>query len=137
MGLALSGRSATWTVISLAVASRLLLAALFILWRNVANPYDTSADLSLPCMSNSSYWTALAEPEQGFQHQQQQFLWGKRLGGAIQRTVIWDGVYYVRIAECGYEYEQAFAFSPALPLLMRLLTRTGEYLKRLFEISES
>jgi phosphatidylinositol glycan class V len=126
MVLSLGGRSATRTVISLAVASRLLLAALFILWRNAANPYDTSADLSLPCLSNSSYWIALAEPEQAFQQQEQELFWGKWLGDAIQRTVVWDGVYYVRIAECGYEYEQSFAFSPTLPLLMRLLSRTSE-----------
>jgi len=33
-------------------------------------------------------------------------------------------VYFVRIAECGYEYEQFHAFFPALPLAMRALQRS-------------
>jgi hypothetical protein len=31
----------------------------------------------------------------------------------------WDGVYFTRIAQCGYESDQIFAFFPLLPLLMR------------------
>lgn len=115
----------TRTVLSLAVTSRVLVAALFILWRNVANPYDTSADLSLPCLSNPSFWAS--HEVEALKQAQQQSLWGQRLGQAIQRTVVWDGVYYVRIAECGYEYEQTFAFLPALPLLMRFLSGTSEF----------
>lgn len=38
-------------VVTLAVLSRLLLFALFVLWRAVARPYDTSAALNLPCLS--------------------------------------------------------------------------------------
>ncbi|CAM6112845.1 unnamed protein product [Calypogeia fissa] len=108
----------TRAVLYLAVASRVLVAALFLLWRNVANPYDTSADLSLPCLSSNSCTS---------QEEHQQPIWGQRLGKAIQRTVVWDGVYYIRIAECGYEYEQAYAFLPALPLLIRLMSQTIFY----------
>ena len=38
---------------------------------------------------------------------------------------MWDSVYYVRIAQCGYEYEQTYAFFPLLPLCISLLSRTG------------
>lgn len=50
----------------------------------------------------------------------------KALGGVIEQVVVWDSVYYVRIAECGYEYEQTHAFFPALPLLMQFVANTGE-----------
>eukprot|EP01094_Clydonella_sp_ATCC50884_P025858 TRINITY_DN6941_c0_g1_i1.p1 TRINITY_DN6941_c0_g1~~TRINITY_DN6941_c0_g1_i1.p1 ORF type:complete len:514 (-),score=159.43 TRINITY_DN6941_c0_g1_i1:32-1573(-) len=36
----------------------------------------------------------------------------------------WDGVYFVRIALEGYEFEQVHAFFPLLPLLMALLRNT-------------
>ena len=35
----------------------------------------------------------------------------------------WDGVYFTRIAEFGYEYEQNHAFFPLLPLLINLIAR--------------
>jgi hypothetical protein len=50
----------------------------------------------------------------------------KALGDAIEEVVMWDSVYYMRIAECGYEYEQTHAFFPALPLLMHFMANTGE-----------
>ena len=50
----------------------------------------------------------------------------KALGDAIEEVVVWDSVYYMRIAECGYEYEQTHAFFPALPLLMHFVANTGE-----------
>ncbi|GLJ22031.1 hypothetical protein SUGI_0412820 [Cryptomeria japonica] len=47
-----------------------------------------------------------------------------KLGKAIEATVVWDSVYYVRIAQCGYEYEQTYAFLPLLPLSMLFLSKT-------------
>ena len=49
----------------------------------------------------------------------------KNVGAAIENLVVWDAVYYIRIAECGYEYEQTHAFFPALPLLTRFLANNG------------
>ncbi|CAI5520869.1 unnamed protein product [Closterium sp. Naga37s-1] len=40
---------------------------------------------------------------------------------ALESLVVWDSVFFHRIALCGYEFEQAYAFFPLLPLLMRLL----------------
>lgn len=33
-------------------------------------------------------------------------------------------MYFIRIAECGYEYEQSYAFFPLLPLCISLISRT-------------
>ena len=32
-----------------------------------------------------------------------------------QSKFVWDSVFFARIAVCGYEYEQFYAFFPALP----------------------
>ena len=32
-----------------------------------------------------------------------------------QTKFVWDSVFFARIAACGYEYEQFYAFFPALP----------------------
>ena len=45
------------------------------------------------------------------------------LCAAVASTAVWDSVYYLRIAECGYEYEQTHAFFPLLPWLMRVLAK--------------
>ena len=37
----------------------------------------------------------------------------------------WDSVYFARIAEFGYEFEQTHAFFPLLPFLSRLVSDTG------------
>ncbi|CAA6659346.1 unnamed protein product [Spirodela intermedia] len=42
----------------------------------------------------------------------------------LGRSVVWDGVHFLRIAECDYEYEQTFAFFPALPVFISLLARS-------------
>ncbi|KAG6545043.1 hypothetical protein Mapa_013737 [Marchantia paleacea] len=106
------------TVLSIAVKSRVLVLTLFLVWRLLADPYDTSAELNRPCLAESSAWSTETEGATDADH------WVRRLGRAIEKTVVWDGVYYVKIAECGYEYEQAHAFLPLLPLLMRIVART-------------
>ncbi|KAG0627751.1 hypothetical protein M758_2G225300 [Ceratodon purpureus] len=98
-------------VVRRAVFSRFLVAALFLLWRILASPYDTSATLNPPCLGANQVFGAGNESS---------VKW-KNVGAAIENLVVWDAVYYIRIAECGYEYEQTHAFFPALPLLTRFL----------------
>ncbi|GFZ18237.1 transferases, transferring hexosyl groups [Actinidia rufa] len=100
----------TRIVLRSAIASRLLLVALIVLWRSLLNPYDTSAAINPSCLSSSSS----KSPSVLF----------PRIASAIEDTVVWDGVYFVRIAQCGYEYEQSYAFFPLFPLSMALLSRT-------------
>ncbi|OWM69262.1 hypothetical protein CDL15_Pgr025449 [Punica granatum] len=102
------------TLIKSAVASRLLLLSLIILWRSLVSPYDTSAGLNPSC---------LADPSPSHPVGAQPLLPG--LGSAVERSIVWDGVYYIRIAQCGYEYEQTYAFFPLLPICTSLLSRTA------------
>ncbi|XP_038983056.1 GPI mannosyltransferase 2 isoform X2 [Phoenix dactylifera] len=100
-------------VLRRALLSRLLILTLILLWRLLFRPYDTSASLNPSCLSAAGGRSLSAGP----------ILW-PRIGAAIEASVVWDGVYFVRIAECGYEYEQTYAFFPLLPLCISLLSRS-------------
>lgn len=43
----------------------------------------------------------------------------------LEGLIVWDSVYFVGIAKCGYEGDKAHAFFPMLPLSMKLLQGTG------------
>lgn len=97
-------------ILKTAVCSRLFLLALIIFWRSLFEPYDTSAPLNPNCLSLES------QPEDTV-------LWPK-IGAAIEGSIVWDAVYFVRIAQCGYEYEQSYAFLPLLPICISFLSQT-------------
>jgi len=79
-----------------AVCVRLAYLALVATFWTLLDDYDTSANLlSDSCADN---W-----PEEAASAQQ--YLPG----------VVWDSIFFHRIAACGYEYEQFFAFYPGLP----------------------
>ncbi|KAK8949330.1 hypothetical protein KSP39_PZI005209 [Platanthera zijinensis] len=104
-------------VLKLAVISRFLLVSLIIIWSYIFPPYDSSAQLNPSCLSSSSTIgdsSPLTET---------QALW-PRIGVAIEGSVVWDSVYFIRIAECGYEYEQTYAFLPLLPISIAFLSRS-------------
>ncbi|XP_038695242.1 GPI mannosyltransferase 2-like isoform X2 [Tripterygium wilfordii] len=98
-------------VLKSAIISRLIVLALIVLWRSLFSPYDTSATLNPSCLIDSP-----SEP------QRLPLLPG--LASAVESCIVWDSVYFVRIAQCGYEYEQSYAFLPLLPLCISLLSRT-------------
>ncbi|CAM6035844.1 unnamed protein product [Sphagnum compactum] len=98
-------------VVMLAIFSRFVMLALFVFWRILARPYDTSAGLTRPCLSPN-------------QNDHQVNVKWKTACSVIENGVVWDSVYYVQIAQCGYEYEQTHAFLPVLPLTMRFLANT-------------
>ncbi|KAJ6325887.1 hypothetical protein OIU78_013055 [Salix suchowensis] len=102
----------TLKIIKLAITSRLLLLSLILLWRILIDPYDTSSPLNSGCLSTDH------------QQQERNVIQFPRIGSAIEDSVVWDGVYFVRIAQCGYEYEQTYAFLPLLPACIVLLSRT-------------
>ncbi|GLT39460.1 hypothetical protein SLA2020_136490 [Shorea laevis] len=98
-------------VLKSAIFSRFLLLSLTILWRVLLSPYDTSAPLNPAC---------LADP---YPHPGPSPFFPS-LGSAIEKGIVWDSVYFVRSAQCGYEYEQSYAFLPLLPACIFILSRT-------------
>ncbi|XP_031498828.1 uncharacterized protein LOC116263285 [Nymphaea colorata] len=104
----------TLRILRIAAASRLAVVVLIVFWRLIASPYDTSASLNPPCLS----------PVTGaIDHPSRPVRWPV-ISKAIEDSIVWDGVYFVRIAECGYEYEQSYAFLPLLPLCISFLARS-------------
>ncbi|KAF8398541.1 hypothetical protein HHK36_017471 [Tetracentron sinense] len=102
------------SVFRAAIASRVLLFVLIVFWRSLISPYDTSASLNPNCLSSNTTHPSPAV---------ESVLW-PRIGSAIEDSIVWDGVYFLRIALCGYEYEQTYAFLPIFPICIRLLSRT-------------
>ncbi|XP_009762374.1 uncharacterized protein [Nicotiana sylvestris] len=100
----------THLVLKYAVVSRLILISLILLWRSLLSPYDTSASINPSCLSGSDSGSAS--------------VYFPRLASAIEDSIAWDSVYFVRIAQCGYEYEQTYAFLPLLPICISLLSGT-------------
>ncbi|XP_042956466.1 GPI mannosyltransferase 2-like isoform X1 [Carya illinoinensis] len=96
-------------VLRSSILSRLLLLALTIVWRTLLTPYDTSAPLNPSCLSHHHDPPPILFPS---------------VASAVERGVVWDSVYFLRIAHCGYEYEQSYAFLPLLPLTISFLSRT-------------
>ncbi|XP_068660456.1 uncharacterized protein [Aristolochia californica] len=99
-------------IFRIAILSRLLTFTLIFLFRSLASPYDTSASINPNCLSaittSNSQSEAIRFP---------------RIASALESSIVWDGVYFVRIAQCGYEYEQTYAFLPLVPLCIRFLSR--------------
>lgn len=112
----------TLQIIKSAITSRLLLLSLILLWRTLIDPYDTSSPLDPNCLSTDH------------QQQERHVIQFPRIGSAIEDSIVWDGVYFVRIAQCGYEYEQTYAFLPLLPACVVLLSRTGAWILVFFTL---
>ncbi|XP_073024583.1 uncharacterized protein [Primulina eburnea] len=99
-----------------ALASRLLLLTLIILWRSLLSSYDTSSALNPPCLSTISAGSSNPYPNPPS-------VLLPRVGSAIENSIVWDSVHFLRIAECGYEYEHSYAFLPLLPICIRLFSK--------------
>ncbi|KAJ0550876.1 putative GPI mannosyltransferase 2 [Helianthus annuus] len=104
--------SHTRIILQTAIASRLILLTLTLIWRSIINPYDTSASINPNCLSTTT--TTAAAPTVLF----------PRIAASVENGVVWDSVYFVRIAQCGYEYEQTYAFLPLFPAFILILSRT-------------
>lgn len=44
---------------------------------------------------------------------------------SLEGLAVWDAVFFLRISQCGYEYDKFHAFFPGLPAAMWLLKETG------------
>ncbi|GAQ81452.1 phosphatidylinositol glycan class V [Klebsormidium nitens] len=102
------------SILSAALLSRATIVVFTVCFHSFADNYDTSSELDADCLHTHSNL--------------RQKLWLKSgtspVTGPLDRYITWDAVHFVRIAKCGYEFEQSFAFFPALPLVMRTLSTT-------------
>ncbi|KAF5735719.1 GPI mannosyltransferase 2 isoform X1 [Tripterygium wilfordii] len=96
-------------VLKSAIISRLIVLALIVLWR-------TLAPTSLRHLRSFNRSCPIDSPSET---QRRPLL--PHLSSAIESGIVWDSVYFVPIAQCGYEYEQSYAF---LPLCISLLSLT-------------
>ncbi|XP_057449100.1 uncharacterized protein LOC130740483 [Lotus japonicus] len=94
-------------VIKSAIYSRLAVLTLITICRTLLSPYDTSSPLNPPCLSSTTTSNHPLPPQ-----------------SRIENSVVWDSIYFLRIAQCGYEYEQTYAFLPLLPLSISFFSRT-------------
>lgn len=97
-------------VMKIAIASRFLVLTLIIFWRSLVTPYDTSASINPDCLSSPN--------------NQSNHIKFPYIASLIEDSIVWDGVYFVRTAQCGYEYEQSYAFWPLLPLCIFALSKS-------------
>ncbi|XP_006354157.1 GPI mannosyltransferase 2 [Solanum tuberosum] len=114
----------TRLVLKYAVISRLVLISLIVLWRSMLSPYDTSGSINPSCLSNTTSIIGLFSGSNFYSKPDSPPFLLPRLASVIEDSIVWDSVYFVRIAQCGYEYEQNYAFFPLIPICISLLSRT-------------
>jgi phosphatidylinositol glycan class V len=85
-------------LLCVAAATRVLYVGLLFVLDAALADYDTSSHLASPDCSADWPQHAAAAPH--------------RARGSL---VVWDSVFFHRIAACGYEYEQFYAFFPGFP----------------------
>lgn len=86
-------------IYALAAATRVVTVGLGIVSYLTTGSYDSSAEIQLAPSS-----------------------WAEHCLVALLR---WDALYFNHIGEHGYIYEQEHAFFPGIPLLARMLAKTG------------
>lgn len=86
-----------------AAATRCAYLAIILTCSHFLESYDTSSTL-VDDTCDGSGSTALRNP-------------------AISKLQVWDTIFYSRIANCGYEYEQYHAFFPLVPHVMGLVAQ--------------
>ena len=101
-------------VVRTAIASRTLVCLVVALSSFVAPAYDDSRSVSDTASSPTS------RPDAASDTAPAQLSRGDVLvNNVIGPLANWDGVYFLTIAQHGYQFEQYYAFFPLLPLLMR------------------
>lgn len=98
-----SPQDRTWTVAYYAFASRIVIWAIAMASHAFIQDYDSALELILPIDT---------APQRLFK-------------GVLGVFLRWDSFYFVHQAENGYVFEQAHAFFPLMPWLMRIVAGTG------------
>ena len=102
-----------WRVAAL---SRVAMLLLMLTFDALVDDYDTSGRLSPGDGVSSAKTSGDAERPPN------------TLCAAVEGLVTWDAVYFLRIAEVGYEHEQTHAFFPLLPAVTRGVAATSSAL---------
>lgn len=102
-----------WRVAAL---SRVAMLLLMLTFDALLDDYDTSGRLSPGDGVSSAKTSVDAESPPS------------PLCAAVEGLVTWDAVYFLRIAEVGYEHEQTHAFFPLLPAVTRGVAATSSAL---------
>ncbi len=105
-------------VLLLATAVRVLVLSAAVTFDAVLPDYDSSVSLlTQSCRATGDL--------QARQHAATESFTAVPARGALAKLAVWDSVFFIRIAKCGYEYEQFHAFFPLLPLTMRAVLLAG------------
>ena len=108
-----TGSPPVWRVAAL---SRVAMLLLMLTFDALVDDYDTSGRLSPGDGVSSAKTSGDAERPPN------------TLCAAVEGLVTWDAVYFLRIAEVGYEHEQTHAFFPLLPAVTRGVAATSSAL---------
>ena len=108
-----TGFPPVWRVAAL---SRVAMLLLMLTFDALVDDYDTSGRLSPGDGVSSAKTSGDAERPPN------------TLCAAVEGLVTWDAVYFLRIAEVGYEHEQTHAFFPLLPAVTRGVAATSSAL---------
>lgn len=114
-------------VVILALLSRILVLGMMFLSDALFVDLDTSSHLimGLPCLdqgkhqSNATNGIDFQNRKEEIQNDENRIESYKGQGS----MVVWDTVFFVRIAKCGYEHDLNNAFFPLLPIIMRFIGR--------------
>ena len=120
-------------IVAVAAASRLVMLSVMAACSGLHANYDTSADIPWqPCSRSVDRQPSGREGEAAK-------LWLLpsvdclcrsfnplcRPAGWPAKLVVWDSMFYMHIAKCGYDFEQFYAFFPLLPLATRATSNVG------------
>lgn len=111
-------RNGTIRAAGAALASRFVFLAIGAANDYILDDYDTSSELLLRDCGSNSVHSAFES-------------------SSTSATVVWDSVYFDRIAQCGYEYEHFYAFFPGWPLLQQLLSGSSTQLRHIAALGAS
>lgn len=98
-------------IASIATVTRLLFLLFIVFVARHGSQYDSSAELPVLDCSGRTSESPSQPPATIF--------------SGLQRLNVWDSQFFIRISQCGYEYEQIHAFFPLLPAALHTLSRIG------------
>ena len=109
-------------IVCIALLSRIVCFAVSYTADSFGSDYDTSSALQpITCstVTSASNTTDTGESHAGAELQKVFFTVVTFMSGTdgsqTRAKFVWDSVFFSRIALCGYEYEQYYAFFPFLP----------------------